>query len=81
MGITSLLVEGGGKTAGWLAEEGAVDRYVLFVAPLLLGEGVRAISGWACRAPSSGKKLVFTAVRRVGPDLMLVAEPLEPPPE
>ncbi len=74
-GITSLLVEGGGKTAGWLTEEGAVDRYVVFVAPLLLGEGIRAVSGWACRAPSSGKRLAFASVRRVGPDLMVVAEP------
>src|SRR3989304_4883576 len=43
-GVTSLLVEGGGRVAGWLAEEGAVDRYVVFVAPLLLGEGIRAIT-------------------------------------
>ncbi|MEW6720291.1 MAG: bifunctional diaminohydroxyphosphoribosylaminopyrimidine deaminase/5-amino-6-(5-phosphoribosylamino)uracil reductase RibD [Thermodesulfobacteriota bacterium] len=74
-GITSLLVEGGGKTAGWLTEEGAVDRYVVFVAPLLLGEGIRAISGWGCRAPSSGRRLAFTDVRRVGSDILLVAEP------
>lgn len=75
-GITSLLVEGGGKTAGWLSAEGAVDRYVVFVAPLLLGEGIRAVSGWACREPSRGKKLTFTVFRRVGPDLMVVAEPV-----
>ncbi len=75
-GITSLLVEGGGRTAGWLAAEGAVDRYVVFVAPLLLGEGVRAISGWAGRSPSSGKRLVFTSVRRAGPDLEITAEPV-----
>jgi diaminohydroxyphosphoribosylaminopyrimidine deaminase/5-amino-6-(5-phosphoribosylamino)uracil reductase len=74
-GITSLLVEGGGRTAGWLAAEGAVDRYVVFVAPLLLGEGVRAMTGWMCRAPSSGTRLAFTSVRRVGPDIMLIAEP------
>ena len=73
--ITSLLVEGGGKTAGWLAEEGAVDRYVVFVAPLLLGEGIRAVSGWAASPPSSGKKLLFKSVRRVGADLMVVAAP------
>jgi len=76
-GVTSLLVEGGGKTAGWLAAEGAVDRYVLFVAPLLLGEGVRAMSGWACPDPKSGVRLAFTAFRRVGEDLMVVAEPRE----
>jgi diaminohydroxyphosphoribosylaminopyrimidine deaminase/5-amino-6-(5-phosphoribosylamino)uracil reductase len=74
-GITSLLVEGGGKTAGWLTEEGAVDRYVAFVAPLLLGEGIRCLTGWAASAPSTGRRLSFTSVRRVGPDVMLVAEP------
>ena len=76
-GVMSLLVEGGGRTAGWLAAEGAVDRYVLFVGPLLLGEGVRAVSGWACPDPKSGVRLAFTAVRRVGEDLMVVAEPRE----
>jgi diaminohydroxyphosphoribosylaminopyrimidine deaminase/5-amino-6-(5-phosphoribosylamino)uracil reductase len=76
-GVTSLLVEGGGKTAGWLAAEGAVDRYVLFVAPLLLGEGVRAISGWSCSDPRSGVPLSFRTVRRVGRDILLIAEPRE----
>jgi len=74
-GITSLLVEGGGETAGWLAAAGAVDRYVLFVAPLLLGEGVRAVSGFSAVSPGRGKRLVFTSVRRVGEDLVVTAEP------
>ncbi|MGE5247733.1 MAG: RibD family protein, partial [Verrucomicrobiota bacterium] len=74
-GITSLLVEGGGKTAGWLAEERAVDRYVLFVAPLLMGQGVRALTGWGCGEPASGRRLEFTSIRRVGDDLMITAEP------
>ena len=74
--VTSLLVEGGGKTAGWLVEEGAVDRYVIFAAPLLLGEGIRAVSGWAAAAPSSGKRFAFKDIRRIGSDLMVVAENL-----
>ncbi len=74
-GITSLLVEGGGTTAGWLAEERAVDRYVLFVAPLLMGQGVRALTGWGCGEPASGRRLKFTSIRRVGDDLMITAEP------
>jgi diaminohydroxyphosphoribosylaminopyrimidine deaminase/5-amino-6-(5-phosphoribosylamino)uracil reductase len=74
-GITSLLVEGGGKTAGWLTAEGAVDRYVVFVAPLLMGRGVRAMTGWDCRDPASGRRLAFTSVRRVGADVMITAEP------
>jgi len=75
-GITSLLVEGGGETAGWLAESGAVDRYLFFVAPMLLGEGIRAMTGFAADAPGKGKRLVFTSVRRVGEDLMVAAEPV-----
>lgn len=74
-GITSLLVEGGGSVAGWLTAEGAVDRYVLFVAPLLMGEGIRAVSGWACGDPASGRRLRFTSVRRIGADLLVTAEP------
>jgi diaminohydroxyphosphoribosylaminopyrimidine deaminase/5-amino-6-(5-phosphoribosylamino)uracil reductase len=74
--VTSLLVEGGGRIAGWLASEGAVDRYVVFVAPLLLGEGIRAVAGWASRSPSSGKRLAFTSIRRIGPDLEIIAEPV-----
>lgn len=78
-GITSLLVEGGGETAGWLAAAGAVDRYVFFVAPLLLGEGIRAVSGFSAPGPGRGKRLVFTSVRRVGEDLMVTAEPIRHP--
>jgi diaminohydroxyphosphoribosylaminopyrimidine deaminase/5-amino-6-(5-phosphoribosylamino)uracil reductase len=75
-GVTSLLVEGGARTAGWLASEDAIDRYVVCVGPLLLGEGIRAVAGWASRSVSSGKRLAFTSVRRVGPDIEITAEPV-----
>lgn len=78
-GITSLLVEGGGETAGWLAAAGAVDRYVFFVAPLLLGEGIRAVSGFSAVSPGRGKRLLFTSVRRMGEDLVVTAEPARQP--
>lgn len=74
-GITSLLVEGGGKTAGWLVRAGAVDRYVLFFAPLLLGEGVRAVSGFSLRRLAGARRLAVTSVRRAGEDLVVTAEP------
>ena len=74
-GITSLLAEGGGRTAGWLVEAGAVDRYVFFLAPVLLGEGVRSIAGFAARRMNEGRRLSITKVRRVGSDVVVVAEP------
>ncbi len=75
-GITSLLAEGGGKTAGWLVEAGAVDRYILFLAPLLLGEGVRSVAGFAVRRIQEGRRLAITSVTRAGGDIVVVAEPV-----
>ena len=75
-GVTSLLVEGGGRTAGWLVSAGAVDRFVFFLAPLLLGEGVRAVRGYRARTVSGGRKLAITDVRRVGSDLVVTADSL-----
>ncbi len=73
-GIASLLVEGGGRTAGWLLAEGAVDRFVFFVAPLLLGEGVRAFSGFSVRRIADARAIAVRSVRRVGDDVMVIAE-------
>src|SRR5436305_1357131 len=38
-GVRSLLVEGGARLAGSLLEAGAVDRLVIFQAPIVLGAG------------------------------------------
>ena len=75
-GVTSLLAEGGGETAGWLIEAGAVDRYVVFIAPLLLGEGIRSVSGFSARRVNEGRRLVITKAVRAGGDVMVVAEPV-----
>ncbi len=73
-GIASLLVEGGGRTAGWLLAEGAIDRFVFFVAPLLLGEGVRSFSGFSAGRIAGGRAIVVRSIRRVGEDIMVTAE-------
>jgi diaminohydroxyphosphoribosylaminopyrimidine deaminase/5-amino-6-(5-phosphoribosylamino)uracil reductase len=73
-GVTSLLVEGGGRTAGWLVSAGAVDRFVFFLAPLLLGEGVRAVQGYRARTIAGGRKLSITEIRRSGGDLVVTAQ-------
>ncbi len=75
-GVTSLLVEGGGRTAGRFVAAGAVDRFVFFVAPLLLGDGVPAVSGFASRTVAGGRKLAIKDVMRIGEDWMVTAEPV-----
>jgi diaminohydroxyphosphoribosylaminopyrimidine deaminase/5-amino-6-(5-phosphoribosylamino)uracil reductase len=72
--VTSLLVEGGAETAGWLISAGAVDRFVFFLSPLLLGEGIRAVKGFRPRTLTGGRKLAITEVRRLGKDLVVTAE-------
>lgn len=77
-GIASLLVEGGAATAGWLIAEGAIDRFVLFLAPVFLGEGIRAVTGWAAAAPDGGRRVRIESVRRAGGDLVVTAEAVPP---
>jgi diaminohydroxyphosphoribosylaminopyrimidine deaminase/5-amino-6-(5-phosphoribosylamino)uracil reductase len=76
-GINSLLVEGGGRTAGWLVAAGAVDRFVFFIAPVLLGDGISAVAGYRARTVSAGRKLAITGIRRIGSDLMVTAEAIQ----
>lgn len=43
LGIQSVLVEGGGAVHNMLAEEDAIDRLELFIAPKLVGNGLSAM--------------------------------------
>ena len=52
-----------------------MDRYVMFIAPLLLGEGIRSIAGFAARRLNEGKRLVISKTVKAGGDIMVVAEP------
>lgn len=44
-GVTSVLIEGGGKTLGAAFDQGLVDRVVFYVAPKLIGGFVPAVGG------------------------------------
>jgi diaminohydroxyphosphoribosylaminopyrimidine deaminase/5-amino-6-(5-phosphoribosylamino)uracil reductase len=74
-GVCSLLVEGGGKVAGWLVEEGVVDRYLFFLAPKIVGEGVPGVAGLAAATMADARLLRFGTVGRMGEDLVVEAYP------
>lgn len=42
-GLRSLLVEGGGKVATSFLRAGLVDKYVIVIAPIVLGSGISAV--------------------------------------
>ena len=80
-GITSMLVEGGGRLAGALLDAGLVDRYYWIQSPLLLGEGgVPAFSGVPDTALAGAPRWTVAERRALGEDTLLVVdrEPCSP---
>jgi diaminohydroxyphosphoribosylaminopyrimidine deaminase/5-amino-6-(5-phosphoribosylamino)uracil reductase len=80
-GITSMLVEGGGRLAGALLEAGLVDRYYWIQSPLLLGEGgVPAFAGLPDSALAGVPRWTVAERRALGEDTLLVVdrEPCSP---
>lgn len=74
--VMGLLVEGGGEVLGSFLAERKFQKVCLFTAPTVLGPGSVAFAP----APGAGGwmeplRLGFLSARRVGPDLMIEAEP------
>jgi diaminohydroxyphosphoribosylaminopyrimidine deaminase/5-amino-6-(5-phosphoribosylamino)uracil reductase len=74
-GITSLLVEGGGRLAGALIEANLVDRYYWIQSPLLLGEGgVPAFAGLPEASLAGAPRWSVVERRALGADTLLVLD-------
>ncbi len=56
-GITSILVEGGSQLAGTLIENELVEELNFFMAPIIIGEGMPAISGWGVKSLQNAPRL------------------------
>lgn len=68
-GIGSVLVEGGGEVFAEFLRSGLIDELNVFVAPLLLGEGVPVVSG--ARRKGRVWHPARAEVRRVGRDMLI----------
>jgi diaminohydroxyphosphoribosylaminopyrimidine deaminase/5-amino-6-(5-phosphoribosylamino)uracil reductase len=73
-GMTSLLLEGGGRLAAGALRERLVDQVRIFVAPLLLGAGVGSVAGLGIEKVDAAVRLEQVRLRRVGSDLLYTAE-------
>jgi diaminohydroxyphosphoribosylaminopyrimidine deaminase/5-amino-6-(5-phosphoribosylamino)uracil reductase len=73
-----MLLEGGPNLAGSFAAENIIDRYVLYVAPKLIGGNgsLGLLEGWAAETIGQALELKVETIRRVGTDLRIVAYPL-----
>lgn len=74
-GVTSLLVEGGGRLAGGLLRGGLVDRFCWIQSPVWLGDaGISAVSGWQASALENAERWTVVERRALGEDTLLVLD-------
>ncbi|MDA3920955.1 MAG: bifunctional diaminohydroxyphosphoribosylaminopyrimidine deaminase/5-amino-6-(5-phosphoribosylamino)uracil reductase RibD [Salinisphaera sp.] len=75
--INDVLVEAGPRLAGALAEAELVDEYVLYVAPMLIGDAGRALMSLPGRDRlHDALHLRFEDIQPVGDDLRIIARPV-----
>jgi diaminohydroxyphosphoribosylaminopyrimidine deaminase/5-amino-6-(5-phosphoribosylamino)uracil reductase len=78
-GVQSILLEGGPTLNASAWGEKIVDRVLLFIAPKVIGgrETPGMMGGEGAGKVKNARKVEFLRVRKMGPDLMLEAKPLQ----
>jgi diaminohydroxyphosphoribosylaminopyrimidine deaminase/5-amino-6-(5-phosphoribosylamino)uracil reductase len=72
--VASLLLEGGPTLAASFVTAGLVGRYLVYLAPALMGEGTPGIlQGWGAAGIGDARRLALRSVRRIGEDLRVEA--------
>ncbi|GHV83352.1 riboflavin biosynthesis protein RibD [Spirochaetia bacterium] len=69
-GVRSVLVEGGSRIFSSFLREGLWDRITVFIAPIILGNGVGAVSGLGINTIRDALRLTDVSFRRVGDQLL-----------
>jgi len=72
--ITSLLVEGGRALAAAALRDAVVDEVMIYLAPLLIGDGLPGIGDLGVDEVEQALRLEETRTRRLGPDLLITAK-------
>jgi diaminohydroxyphosphoribosylaminopyrimidine deaminase / 5-amino-6-(5-phosphoribosylamino)uracil reductase len=71
-GMMSMLVEGGGTIHGAFVDARAVDRFLIFIAPLVLGGPAPSpVGGLGAERIADAWRLVDTTVRRLDGDVLI----------
>lgn len=70
-GRRHLLVEGGPRLAASFVDADLVDEVLVYLAPLILGEGRSAVAGGRIATLAQARRLELRETRRLGPDLAL----------
>ena len=81
-GVLQVLVEGGAHVAHDFHAQGLVDRYVLYLAPVVMGgdDGTAAFAGPGAATLTAAWRGEIVAVERLGADLRVDLAPTPRPP-
>ena len=71
LGISSLLVEGGGRVLTSMLRTGSADRVVVSLSPTIIGAGVEAVGAMGVDRVADGVRLVNRSVFLAGDDVLL----------
>ncbi len=73
MGITSVLVEGGGMLIGSLFDDGLVDKIMFFLSPKIIGgkDAIGSVMGQGISRVERALKLKNVSLKRVGEDFLI----------
>ena len=74
-GVRSALLEGGPTLAAAFLNQNHVRKFLLFVAPLLVGndDAPPLLDGHGAGTLAAARRFHFTSVKRIGPDVLLTA--------
>jgi GTP cyclohydrolase II len=74
LGVSSLLVEGGGRVITSFFAEKLVDRLVLGIAPTIMGTGIDAVGDLDVARVAESVRLTNRSVHEAGDDLLVAAD-------
>ena len=70
-GINTILLESGGDLMGSFLDEGLIDEFVIYYAPIITGGPTPAIGGKGVATLEERYSLKNTSLEKIGPDLRL----------
>jgi diaminohydroxyphosphoribosylaminopyrimidine deaminase/5-amino-6-(5-phosphoribosylamino)uracil reductase len=74
-GITSVLIEGGGDVLGQALDGRLIDKFQIYLGPILTGGPVIAFQGDGARQTADALRLRHVEYRRIGKNIRITAYP------
>lgn len=77
LGITDILVEGGSTVNASFLQSGAINKYIIYVAPKVLGGrlSLTPIGGYSAVSMDEAFDVEFDSIEKIGQDLRIIAYP------